>query len=126
MKKQDASRYLKGGRFLLQPRLNLIQACEKAAKIVTEANEMELLYRRAVRSVGEGELRTGILNMATEAMSDEALKDEVFVSDDSILSFFCGVWLQYLLIEIAGVKKEKLQTLAERITADIRKGKSIH
>lgn len=111
---------------MLKERLSLIQACRQAVQIVVQAEDMERLYRKAVRSVGEGELRTGILNMATEAIEDESLREEVFVSDESMLSFFCGIWVQYLLIEIAGVQKEKLRSLAEQVFLDSQKDVSLH
>jgi len=110
----------------LKERLNLIEACEKAAEIVSHAHEMDRLYHRAVQCLGEGELRMGILSMAAEAVEDESLRDEVFISDDSMLSFLCGIWIQFLLIEIAGVKKEKLRALAQKVFMDINEGQSCH
>ena len=107
-------------------RLTLTQACRQAADIVSRAREMEHLYHEAVRCMGEGELLTGILNMATEAMQDESLRDEIFVSNESILSFLCGIWIQFLLIEIAGVKKEKLRSLARQAFKDTQKDTCLH
>ncbi len=107
-------------------RMSLIEACEKASQIVSHAQEMDQLYRLAVRYMGEGALRLGILNMATDAMKDEQLQQEIFISDDNLLSFLCGVWIQFLLTEIAGVKKDKLQTLAKKVFADLQDGKSFH
>ncbi len=107
-------------------KLNLIQACDRAVHIISNAQDMEKLYKRAIQCLGEGELRLGILNMASEAIEDESLRDEVFVSDESLLSFLCGIWIQFLLTEIAGVKKEKLHTLAEKLCTSLRHNKSIH
>lgn len=111
---------------MLKERLSLTEACRQAAEIVSQAHEMEHLYRRAVRYMGEGELVTGILDMAAEAIQDESLRDEVFVSDESMLSFLCGIWIQFLLIEIAGVKKEKLRSLAQQVFLDTQKNPSLH
>lgn len=111
---------------MAKERLTLTEACRQAAGIVSQAHEMEHLYQKAVRSLGEGELLTGILNLATDAMQDEGLRDEVFVSDESLLSFLCGVWIQYLLIEIAGVKKEKLRSLAQEVFKETQKTAYLH
>lgn len=106
--------------------LTLIEACDRASEIVCQANDMERLYRKAVRYMGHGEVRTGILNMAVEAIEDEVLRTEAFAADDGMLSFFCGIWIQFLLVEIAGIEKEKLKTLAQRVLNDIRTGKALH
>ena len=111
---------------MLKERLTLTEACRQAAEIVSQAREMEHLYNRAVRYMGKGELLTGILDMAADAIQDEGLRDEVFVSDESLLSFLCGIWIQYLLIEIAGVKKEKLRSLAQQVFRDTQKDTSLH
>ncbi len=87
---------------------------------------MERLYKRAIQCLGAGELRLGILNMASEAIKDEALREEVFISDESMLSFLCGIWIQFLLTEIAGVKKEKLNSLAENLCETLGHKKQIH
>lgn len=107
-------------------RLTLIEACDKAAEIISRSAHLERLYRKAVADHGPGELRSGIMNMATEAIDDEALRDEVFLSNDNMLGFLCGVWIQYLLTEIAGIKREKLRALAQKIFMDIQHDKSLH
>ncbi len=107
-------------------RLNLIEACDRAVHIISNAQDMERLYKRAIQCLGAGELRLGILNMASEAIKDEALREEVFISDESMLSFLCGIWIQFLLTEIAGVKKEKLNSLAENLCETLGHKKQIH
>ncbi len=106
--------------------LNLIEACDRAVHIISNAQDMERLYKRAIQCLGAGELRLGILNMASEAIEDEALREEVFVSDESILSFLCGIWIQFLLTEIAGVKKEKLNSLAENLCGTLNHKRHLH
>jgi hypothetical protein len=110
----------------LTKRLNIIGGCNKAVEIVARAQEMEQLYRKAKRDIGEGELRNGILNLAVEAFADEDIKREVFSSDESMLSFFCGIWIQFLLTEIAGIKKDKLQSLAKKVFQEIHEKQSVH
>lgn len=87
---------------------------------------MNQLYNRALKDFGEGELRTGILNLAVEAFHDEELKEEVFAADESMLSFFCGIWIQFLLTEIAGIEKDKLQSLARKVFKEIHEKQSLH
>ena len=107
-------------------RLNLIEGCDKAVEIVLRAREMEQLYRQAVKSYGEGELRTGILDLAVDSFQDEDVETEVFSSNEGMLAFFCGIWIQFLLTEIAGVKKDKLQSLARRVFREIQDKQPLH
>lgn len=109
-----------------EPCITLVEACRQAAEIISQVGHIGPLYKRAVRSIGEGELRNGILDMALEAIQDESLCREVMISRENMLSFLCGVWIQYLLVEIAGVKKEKLRTLAEQIYRDNQENASFH
>lgn len=111
---------------MVKERLNLTSACREAAQIVSQSRDMEHLYQQAIRCIGEGELLTGILDMAASAIQDESIRDEVLVNDKNLLSFLCGIWIQYLLIEIAGVKKEKLRSLAEQVFRDAQKDTSLH
>jgi hypothetical protein len=111
---------------VFEGRLNIIEACDKAERIVYKAKEIERLHRKAIRYLGVGALRTSVLNMAVEALEEEELKKEVFINNESLLSFFCGVWIQFLLIEIAGVKREKLQAIAQRVFEGIQEEKSLH
>ena len=92
-------------------KMSLIDACEKAVEIIVQASEMEKLYNRAVRCVGEGPLRMCVMDMAADAIQDKCLCEEVFAGEDRLLTFFCGLWIQYLLVDIAGVKKERLGSL---------------
>ncbi|HOV86066.1 MAG TPA: hypothetical protein PLM79_06865 [Syntrophobacteraceae bacterium] len=107
-------------------RLMLTEACDQAIQLVSQTREMERLYQKAVQSVGEGALRTGILGLAVDAMEDEELKNEVFVNDESLLSFFCGIWIQYLLVEVAGITREKLKALAADALRQLQKDKRVH
>lgn len=116
----------KGVDVLARTGIRLMDACEQAVEIIVQAREMERLYRRAVQCVGEGQLRINVMNMATDAMEDQILREEVFVSDESVLSFFCGIWIQFLLVDIAGMKKEKLASVAREVLADNIGSKCIH
>lgn len=107
-------------------RLNLIEGCDKAVEIVSCAHEMKQLYWQAVKSFGAGELRTGILDLAVDSFEDEDVKNEVFSSDEGMLAFFCGIWIQFLLTEIAGVKKDKLQALARKVFREIQEKQSLN
>lgn len=107
-------------------RLTLPEACRQAVEIVCRNRDVDRLYSKAIRSIGEGELLTGIMDMAADAVQDENLREEVFASNESMLSFLCGVWMQFLLTEIAGIKTEKLRSLAQMVFDDARKDISIH
>lgn len=117
---------LKGRLADLAKRLNLIEGCDKAVEIVSRAQEMKQLYRQALKNFGEGELRTGILDLAVDSFQDEDVKREVFSCDESMLAFFCGIWIQFLLTEIAGVKKDKLQALARKVFREIQEKQPLH
>ena len=94
--------------------INLIEACDTASGIITQAREMDKLYRKAIQCLGEGNLRSGVMSLAAEAIGDEKLSQEVFLSDENMVSFLCGVWIQFLLVEVAGLKKDKLKDLAQK------------
>jgi hypothetical protein len=116
----------KGGSRLSPRRLKWIEASERARGIVTSSHEMAGLYRRALRCYGEGELLTGIQSLAFEAIQDQDLRDEIFASGEGMLSLFCGVWIQFLLTEIAGLKGEDLRALALRAFRDLQDNQALH
>ena len=89
--------------------MNLIEACDKAFGIITQTREMDKLYRKGLQCLGEGKLRSGVMSLAAEAIRDEKLSEEVFISNENIVSFLCGVWMQFLLVEVAGVKERQTQ-----------------
>jgi hypothetical protein len=107
-------------------KMNLIDACDKACVIIVQAREMDKLYRKGVKCLGEGKLRSGVMSLATEAICDEKLKDEVFVSDENVVSFLCGVWIQFLLVEVAGLKKDKLKSLASKAFGENLENRLLH
>lgn len=106
--------------------LNLIDACDRAVAIVSHSHGMDRLYHRAVQQLGAGELRLGILDRASGALEDKDLRDEVFATDGSLLSFLCGIWIQFLLTEIAGVQKEKMHTIAEKLFSQTQDKRLFH
>ena len=109
-----------------QGRLKWVEACERAGGIVASGREMADLYRRALQYYGEGELRAGIQSLAFEAIEDEDLREEIFTSEEAMVSLFCGVWIQFLLTEIAGFKGEDLRTLALRAFKDFQGRQVLH
>ena len=117
---------VKGGSLLSEERMRWIEACEKARAMVSSRQEMAHLYHQALRCYGEGELRTGIQSFACEAIQDEDLRDEVFASEEGMLSFFCGIWIRFLLTEIAGLEAEELRSLALKVFKDYRGDHALH
>jgi hypothetical protein len=117
---------VKGGLLLSNGRLKWIEACDKARMMVAGRQEMAHLYHQALQYYGEGELRTGILSLACEAIQDEDLRDEIFASEEGMLSFFCGIWIRFLLTEIAGLKGEELRNLALRVFKDYHGRQALH
>lgn len=107
-------------------KMNLIDACDRAVDIISQADTIERLYHRGIQCFGEGKLRNGVMNLAAEAIQDEKLSREVFASDESMVSFLCGVWVQFLLVEVAGVKKGELKSLAQKAFSETLEKKSIH
>ena len=87
---------------------------------------MKNLYLKAAQSLGAGELHVEIMNNATDALADESLCAEVFSSDESLLSFMCGIWIQFLLVDIAGVKKTRLTTFALNLLIGDQDRRVIH
>ena len=109
-----------------EKKMNLIEACDKAFGIIVEAQEMDKLYRKGIRCLGEGELRNGVMSLATEAIHGEKMSEEVFVSDENVVSFLCGIWIQYLLVEVAGLKKDKLKHLARKAFDESLESRLLH
>jgi hypothetical protein len=107
-------------------RLSWVKACEMARDIVAGSPDMERLYRRAVKYHGEGELRHGIMAVASDVLQEKDLSDEVFLNSEGMLCFFCGIWMQFLLTEIAGVKKEDLRAIAMKALAEVQDPHSLH
>jgi hypothetical protein len=107
-------------------KMNLIEACDKAFGIIVQAQEMDKLYRKGIKCLGEGKLRNGVMSLAAEAVRDEKLSLEVFVSDENLVSFLCGIWIQFLLVEVAGLKKDKLKHLARDAFGENMENKLLH
>ncbi|MCE5335696.1 MAG: hypothetical protein LLG06_14020 [Desulfobacteraceae bacterium] len=94
--------------------MNIIEACDKAATVISQVESLDRLYRRGLKCLGDGRLRSGVMDLASEAIKDEKLSGEIMVSDENMVGFLCGVWVQYLLVEIAGLEKDKLHRIAQR------------
>lgn len=98
-----------------------------AVATLTANSTLAPLYRRAVKSYGEGTLHVGILKLVVDALQEKSLEEEVLGDDASLLAFVYGVWIQFLLTEIAGVEKEHLGQLVEKTLADRgARRKSLH
>jgi len=106
--------------------MTLIEACDRACTIVIQAQEMDRLYRKGIQDLGEGRLRNGVISLATEAIRDDNLREEVFVSNENVVSFLCGVWVQFLLVEVAGLQKDKLKELSRKAFGESLEKKLIH
>lgn len=117
---------MKGASLLNPSRPNLISACDRAVSVVLRIDEMSTLYRKALRSMDEGQLRNLILNAAVEALDDPKILEEVLVSDDHMFSFLCGIWIQYLLTEVAGMKKENLRALFQEMISELQEDRCLH
>lgn len=87
---------------------------------------MKSLYQKATRSRGAGELHGEIMSNATDALADEHLCAEVFSSNESMVSFMCGIWIQFLLVDIAGVEKTRLTTFALNLLIGDQDRRCIH
>lgn len=107
-------------------RFDLNDACDMSAAIVARNPEMERLYLKAVRYIGVGELRNRIMELAAEAIQDSGLREESLVSHESMVSLFCGIWIQFLLVEIGGLGREELRSLAQQIFSDMQENRTIH
>jgi hypothetical protein len=111
---------------LPQERLKIKDISRKVVDTLLENRELAELYRRAVQQFGEGELNTIIMDMVVKAIDDEALKEEAFSNNESLFSLFCGIWIQFLLSDIAGVHKDKLQTMVREMFVDLLESKIYH
>ena len=93
--------------------MNLIQACDKAFGIITRTHEINRLYLKGIQCIGEGKLRSGVMSLATEAIRDEKLSEEVLSAMRTWSASFAGSG-SFLLVEVAGVEKDKLKALAQK------------
>ncbi len=111
---------------MIASRPNLISASDRALAVVLQIDDIAVLYRKALRTMDEGRLRHVILNAAAEALNDPEMLEEVLVSGDHMFSFMCGIWLQFLLTEVAGVKKETLRALFQGMLSEMEEGRCLH
>lgn len=107
-------------------RITFIMACDLALDLVTKQKEMAKLYERSLRCVGEGEVRARVLSLASDGVSKGLLKEDFFSNGENLVTFFAGLWIQYLLLEIAGIERTKLRALARKVFRDIEGEKSLH
>ncbi|MCU0575102.1 MAG: hypothetical protein MUC41_19260 [Syntrophobacteraceae bacterium] len=105
---------------------NLISSNDRALAVVLRLDEISVLYRKALRTMDEGSLRSLILNAAVEALDDPSVLEEVLVSGDHMFSFMCGIWIQFLLTEVAGMKKESLRELFKGMMWDMQEDRCLH
>jgi hypothetical protein len=120
------TKVMKGASILDPSRPNLLSACDRALSVVLRIDEMSTLYRKALRTMDEGQLRNLILNAAVEALDDPKVLEEVLVSNDHMFSFLCGIWIQYLLTEVAGMKKENLRDLFQEMISEMQEDRCLH
>lgn len=106
--------------------MTLLQACRDSAKILQRNPELAAMYRDAVRRYGEGELFLALMDLMAKAYEDGALEEAVFKNPQSLLSFCCGAWIQFLLVEVAGMKKADLHAVARKIFKETHSNRSLH
>lgn len=106
--------------------MTLLQACRDSAKILQSNPELSAIYRDAVRRYGEGELYLTLMDLMTKAYEEGALEEAVFKNPQSLVSFCCGAWIQFLLVEVAGVKKADLHAVARKIFKETQSNRSLH
>lgn len=111
---------------MMPPSPNLISASDRALAVVLQIDDISALYRKALRTVDEGRLRHIILNAAAEALDDPEMLEEVLASADHMFSFMCGIWLQFLLTEVAGLKKESLRALFQGMMSEMQEDRRLH
>ncbi len=95
--------------------MTIIEASRRAAAVVLQDGEMTRLHGVAVRSFGEGELNTMILEFAVKTLENEIFKEEILSEPDSLIGLLCGIWIQFLLREIAGVMPDTLEDIARKM-----------
>lgn len=105
---------------------NLISSSDRALEVVLRIDDISVLYRKALRTTDEGSLRNLILKAAVEALEDPSVLEEVLVSGDHMFSFMCGVWIQFLLTEVAGMKKESLRELFQGMMSEMQEDRCLH
>jgi len=106
--------------------MNIIEACDKAAGIISQARGLNRLYRRGIRCLGDGRLRSGVMDLAAQAIKDEEISRDILLSEEKMVGFLCGIWVQFLLVEIAGVEKDRLHQIAQKAFAETVEDVSIH
>ncbi|MEJ5348138.1 MAG: hypothetical protein WHS46_05570 [Desulfosoma sp.] len=106
--------------------MTLVDACRYSTQILQRNPELAAIYRDAVRRYGEGELLLSLMNLIAQAYEDGKLEEDVFKNPHSLLSFCCGAWIQFLLVEVAGIKKADLHAVARKIFKETHSNRSLH
>ncbi|WP_448383408.1 hypothetical protein [Desulfosoma sp.] len=106
--------------------MTLVEACRFSATILQRNPELAAIYRNAVRRYGEGELFCALMDLIARAYEEGKLEEEVFKNPQSLLSFCCGAWIQFLLVEVAGMKKADLHAVARKIFKETHSNRSLH
>lgn len=98
----------------------------KVVGALLENGDLAELYQRAIRQFGEGEMHAMIMEIAINVMEDKDVREEAFSSNESLFSLLCGVWVQFLLSEVAGVQKDRLQSMIREMLSDVSENKVYH
>ncbi len=106
--------------------MTLVEACRLSVRILQRNPELAAIYRNAVRRYGEGELLCALMDLVAQAYEEGKLEEEVFKNPQSLLSFCCGAWIQFLLVEVAGMKKADLHAVARKIFKETHSNRSLH
>ncbi|MBC7357043.1 hypothetical protein SAMN02745206_02040 [Desulfacinum infernum DSM 9756] len=104
----------------------LVDASRCAVAIIQRNPELARVYKEAVQRYGEGELNLTVLELIAQAFQEGKLEEDVFKGPENLLSFCCGAWIQFLLVEFAGVKKTDLHAMARKLFRETHANRSIH
>lgn len=117
---------LKGERVTAPGVFTIKETSLKVVGALLRNSDLAELYRRAVRQFGEGEMHSMIMETAMSAMDDEGVRDEALSSSENLFSLLCGIWVQFLLSEVAGVQKDRLQAIVREMLSDVGENKIYH
>lgn len=101
-------------------------ACDRAMTIVLKNPEIKKLHQKAEAIYTPGELKIRVLEYALQSLEKDENARSFFIDEESLTSFFCGIWIQFLLIEVGGMEAEKLKTIARDIFRENLRSITIH
>lgn len=106
--------------------MTLVEACRFSAEILQRNPELAAIYQNALRRYSQGELFSTLMDLIVQAYQDGKLEEDVFRNPHSLVSFCCGAWIQFLLVEVAGMKKANLHAVARKIFKETQSNRVLH